>query len=36
LLWRRRPVIWTINGAIIIGISGVFIISREASTQSSE
>jgi len=34
MLWGDKPVIWTIIGAIIIVISGVFIMVREASAKS--
>lgn len=33
MLWGDKPVIWTIIGAIIIVISGVFIMLREAATE---
>ena len=34
MLWGDKPVIWTILGAIIIAISGIFIMLREASANS--
>ncbi|HHX90036.1 MAG TPA: DMT family transporter, partial [Paracoccus sp.] len=36
MLWGDKPVIWTILGAIIIAISGIFIMLREASATSGE
>lgn len=36
MMWGDKPVIWTIMGAIIIVISGAFIMMREASTQSGD
>ena len=36
MLWGDKPVIWTLIGAIIIAISGVFLMVREASTPSGK
>jgi len=36
MLWGDKPVIWTIIGAIIIVISGMFIMVREACAKSGE
>lgn len=36
MLWGDKPVIWTVIGAVIIIISGLFLMVREASARSRE